>query len=164
MDRALGNGMSFLDKGDPLQAINEFDHSLKIDPQNVQLLYDKALALVIASRFSEARAICDEQFALHPKMLRFLILKGKSYEREKNVTEAINTYNRALELDPFDTDLRLAVMQYALDNQQYDEVIQQASWFIRYKIELKEAYQALGSLEGKDSSYSLISEYLTKAT
>lgn len=170
VNQALSRGMALVDEKRYDEAIQLFDQALEKDQGNMKLLYDKALALFASGRFTEARALCDEAFALHPGSLRFLTLKADSYRAEGNVQATLEGYHRILFLNPGDTDFRVSVMQWALDEGLTEEAKTQAQWLLDHRVNLIEAYTVLGKLSGEGSVEEAIASYLkahppvTKAT
>jgi tetratricopeptide (TPR) repeat protein len=168
-ENALKNGMVLVDQGRYDEAVMAFDEGLEKDATNAKLLYDKAIALFAAGRYDEGCLICEHAFSLYPGMLRFLSLEAESLAEEGKTADALTVYDRILECNPGDTDLRLSVMKQALDAKLYDEAKRYARWFIAHKTNLQEAYATLAVVNGKGSVEEEISSYLkehpvTKAT
>jgi tetratricopeptide (TPR) repeat protein len=81
-------------------ALDALDKLLEGDPDNVDLLYTRAVALRYASRFDEARVVIDQVKLLSPNHGRAHQEEGHLERALGNDTAALACYGRALQLNP----------------------------------------------------------------
>jgi tetratricopeptide (TPR) repeat protein len=102
------------------QALQEFLHSLDLNPKNYWAMYDIAnLYLNNLKDYSSAESYINQAIGLYPDYSYFYITRGDLYRAQGNLPGAILAYQDALTLQPgYQPFLdRLAAAQAALQKQ-----------------------------------------------
>lgn len=105
-------GRAALESGDYTAAIEAFERGLADYPESPELLYSLGVAQYRQERFEDARTCFEEAASLALSQDRdalaeqALFAVGDALFRQGRYAEAIQAYDRALELDPDDTEAR----------------------------------------------------------
>jgi tetratricopeptide (TPR) repeat protein len=86
------------------EALQYFDQALAIDPDNVNALVNKGLALDDLDRSEEAIQYFDRALAIDAEDTDALVDKGLALDNLGRTEEAIQYYDRALAIDPSEVD------------------------------------------------------------
>jgi tetratricopeptide (TPR) repeat protein len=84
------------------KAVEWYDKALASNPNNVDVLSKKGMALSNLYNFTAAHESIDRALAIDPNDADALTAKGWAYHSQRNYTEAIKWYDRALEVNPND--------------------------------------------------------------
>lgn len=82
------------------QAIQCLDKALSWDPENLEALEDKGLALLMSQKVDEAIETLESALKLNKNLVSGYQLLGQAYCFKQWYQKAISTYQKALELDP----------------------------------------------------------------
>lgn len=91
-----------IDQGKYEDAIFYCDKALKIDPNHLYALNNKAFALFNLGRYEEAISYYDKVLKMNPNHLDALAFKGLALFLLGKYDEAISYYDRVLEINPSD--------------------------------------------------------------
>ena len=113
---SIYRGNQFYKEGKYEQAIIEYQKALQLNPTNRDAKFNLANALYRAKNYPEAEKSFTELIEVENKTLaqKSTYNKGVLYSREKKLLESIETYKRALVLDPADENARIN-LQKALE-------------------------------------------------
>ena len=113
---SIYRGNQFYKEGKYEQAIAEYQKALQLNPSNQDAKFNLANALYRAKNYPEAEKSFTELNEVENKTLaqKSTYNKGVLYSREKKLLESIETYKRALILDPADENARIN-LQKALE-------------------------------------------------
>jgi tetratricopeptide (TPR) repeat protein len=81
-------------------ALASYDRALKVQPNNVEALYNRGLILHELKRFDEALASYDRALTRQPDFADALNNRGNTLHELKRFEEALASYNRTLMLRP----------------------------------------------------------------
>ena len=82
------------------EAASEFDKVLKQSPENVEALQGKAVALLQLNRLNEAEAVIKAAIKKNAGLWQAYALLGSVYDRQKLYKSAIESYRRAIAINP----------------------------------------------------------------
>jgi len=97
-------GNSLFDQGNYTDAITYYDRALQINSTDINVLYNKALALDNLDRLGEAITYYDKVLAISPRDTDSLNNKGLVLDKLGKHDEAITYYDKVLAINPSDTD------------------------------------------------------------
>jgi len=97
-------GNSLFDQGNYTDAITYYDRALQINSTDINVLYNKALALDNLDRLGEAITYYDKVLAISPRDTDSLNNKGLVLDKLGKHDEAITYYDKVLAINPTDTD------------------------------------------------------------
>ena len=116
-------GNDLFDQGNYENAITYYDKALNINSTDINVLYNKALALDSLGRLNDAIVYYDKALAINPNDTDSLNNKGLDLDVLGKHGEAITYYDKILTINPVDTDA-LYNKGIALDNLgKHDEAI-----------------------------------------
>jgi tetratricopeptide (TPR) repeat protein len=92
-------GKTLLDKGEPVEAVPQFEAALRLEPDNVANLTNLAVALDLTGRLDEAAASLERSLRLRPDHAPTHSNLGSIRERQGRFAEALRHFTTALELD-----------------------------------------------------------------
>jgi anaphase-promoting complex subunit 3 len=87
------------------EALDYFEKSEKVEPSNSLNKFQKGNVLVQLERYEEALEVYLSLLQQVPKEAPIHIQIGKIYKRLGNVDLALKYFNKALDLDPKDTNM-----------------------------------------------------------
>lgn len=94
-------------KADANKALSIFEKRLKLNPENISTLYNKATALSLAGKKAESDQIfnclfapLDEQIRLYPEAYLLVYQKGAILKEVGRVDEALDEMRRATKMNP----------------------------------------------------------------
>src|SRR2546426_12274741 len=108
-------GNDLFDQGNYENAIKYYDKALEINSTDINVLYNKALALDSLGRHDEAVSYYDKVLAIKPNDTDSLNNKGLDLDVLGKHDEAISYYDKVLLINPTDADA-LYNKGLALDN------------------------------------------------
>jgi len=108
-------GNDLFDQGNYENAIKYYDKALEINSTDINVLYNKALALDSLGRHDEAVSYYDKVLAIKPNDTDSLNNKGLDLDVLGKHDEAISYYDKVLSINPTDADA-LYNKGLALDN------------------------------------------------
>lgn len=91
---------TLLDKREFLEAVEHFEASLQLEPDNVANLGNIAVALSMIGRLDEAATYLERSLQLRPNHAFTHFNLGSIRERQGNLPAALQHYTAAVELDP----------------------------------------------------------------
>jgi len=95
-------GNTLFDQRKYTDAITYYDKALQINSTDINVLYNKALALDNLGRLNEAITYYDKVLAIKPDDIDTLNNKGLALDSLGKHDEAISYYDKVLEIDPAD--------------------------------------------------------------
>lgn len=93
-------GQAWLLAGDTARAFAVQSAAIELDPEDAELLVDRALTLATAQNYWEAIDDLNEAVNLAPNRADILIFRGSAYRYVDALELATDDINRGLELDP----------------------------------------------------------------
>lgn len=81
------------------QALIAFEKALRMDPDNLQFLFDKGTTLMELGRPQDAFVTFNKILQMQPSSNMY-VTAGKALERQNKPREALKLYEKAIELDP----------------------------------------------------------------
>lgn len=81
------------------QALVTFDRALRIDPNNVYVLLEKGHTLMELGRADDAFTVFNKIVQMQPSSTMY-VTAGKALERQNKPREALQYYEKAIQLDP----------------------------------------------------------------
>lgn len=94
------DGTSYLQEGDNLSALSNFNKCLQLDPNNSYALVNRANAKENLKDFAGSVYDTNEALRINPNNFYAHLNQGCDHYTYSNYVEAINSYNTALKLDP----------------------------------------------------------------
>ena len=102
----INKGEDLYNLGNYDEAIKYYDKALSIDPNNIQALYSKGLAIYNWDKY-EAIKYYDKALSIDPNNTHALYSKGLALDSLGDRDEAIKYYDKALFIDPNNDDILL---------------------------------------------------------
>ena len=96
-------------------SIGVYDKALE-RTYDYRLLYNKALTIANLGDFEQAAALCQEGHGSFPYILAFKKAQAKYYIELERWQDAASSYIEVLELDPYDTSTRKALISLYVTN------------------------------------------------
>jgi lipoprotein NlpI len=93
-------GEDWLDKGEPDNAIKDFDECIRLDPTNASAFVSRGIAWALKKEHDKAIRDYDEAIRLDPKNTLAFCNRGFSWWHKKENDKAIRDYDEAIRLDP----------------------------------------------------------------
>lgn len=93
-------GLIYCHKKNYLEAINEFDAVLNIDPNDVSTLINKGSILNDLGYFNNALEVLEKAISISPSIAQAWSNIGIAYNKLGFTDSALNAYNKAIELKP----------------------------------------------------------------
>ena len=148
--------------GNITDAQSIYDEILETEPENDQVLYLKSLILYHSGKVNESIILLNKAISISP-LPEYYNLLGNSYSVKKDFTNAINSYNKSLELD-----LNNFMAHYALgllyeQNNALNEAIKSLLKTIESKPDFADAYFTLGRAYFKKQESLKSAQMLLKA-
>lgn len=111
------DGLALQRKGRQEEAIERFDKAIEIEPDNLEIIYDKAVSLQMSLRFDDAISLYDRVLSVNPGDFASLVNKGLCFSNpaKKMLEEAVLCFDEALRTAPNDSGV-LSLKGYALDS------------------------------------------------
>lgn len=104
-EQLLADAAAALRRGDAGAALSLIGQAEAVQPHDVQIKMQRALALRMSGAFPAAVAALDEALALDPYNFLALLSKGALVEKVSGERAAARVYQNALKLAPADADL-----------------------------------------------------------
>lgn len=107
-------------------SIGVYDKALE-RTYDYRLLYNKALTIANLGDFEQAAALCQEGHGSFPYILAFKKAQAKYYIELERWQDAASSYIEVLELDPYDTSTRKALISLYVTNNEPSKAADQAT-------------------------------------
>ena len=107
-------------------SIGVYDKALE-RTYDYRLLYNKALTIANLGDFEQAAALCQEGHGSFPYILAFKKAQTKYYIELERWQDAASSYIEVLELDPYDTSTRKALISLYVTNNEPSKAAEQAT-------------------------------------
>lgn len=107
-------------------SIGVYDKALE-RTYDYRLLYNKALTIANLGDFEQAAALCQEGHGSFPYILAFKKAQAKYYIELERWQDAASSYIEVLELDPYDTSTRKALISLYVTNNEPSKAAEQAT-------------------------------------
>ena len=98
-------GLFWYNVGDDEEALQFFDASLKIRPNDSETLYYKSLSLANLNEFKKALKVIDKAIKIDSNDDRFWNDKGNFLTRLNHISKAEKSFNKALKINPADSTI-----------------------------------------------------------
>jgi lipoprotein NlpI len=93
-------GVAYRIKGQHDRAIQDFDQTIRLNPQNVQTFIDRGISYEAKGQHDRAIQDFDQAIRLNPQNAWTFIDRGISYEAKGQHDRAIQDFDQATRLDP----------------------------------------------------------------
>jgi lipoprotein NlpI len=93
-------GAGWLQKGEPDNAIKDFDECIRLDPTDSAAFYNRGIAWSDKKDYDRAIKDYDEAIRLDPKNAYAFNNRGNAWRAKKDYDRAIKDYDEAIRLDP----------------------------------------------------------------
>ncbi|MCX8173529.1 MAG: tetratricopeptide repeat protein [Thermoplasmata archaeon] len=143
-------------------AIKCYNEALKLSPDNVAALYNKANALLQIGRNEEALRILEKLVKNNPDIEEIWNNLGNIYARRGKVEEAVKAYTKAIELNPDYTVARYNLGMVLAQRGEYAAAMDQFSRVLERE-EMVEAYCAMASCEYATNNFQQALKTINKA-
>ena len=171
INRHLDLGQKYLEEQDYEQALVEFDKAIAIDPKNIDAYIGKAqtyqgmgdIELSIQT-LEEAYEKIDSR-RIEDSLISAYMEQSQKYIDNKQYDEALNAYDRLLELDRNDNDIQSGVEELLqeyinslTEQQRYDEIqdLEEKYADKASKVEFPKAYEQIDNPELMQNIYRLM--------
>lgn len=114
-------------RGDAAGALTTFRAALSHDPTNAQLIVRVIAALNATGQFAEAESHARQLLAEHGTIAEAHFVRGRALLGLGNAEQAVQEFNRAIELDATRADFRAYAAEGNLGLGQYGAALEQAS-------------------------------------
>ena len=104
-DELFAAGLFWYDMDDNVEALQFFDASLKIRPNDSETLYYKSLSLANLNEFKKALKVIDKAIKIDSNDDRFWNDKGNFLTRLNHISKAEKSFNKALKINPTDSTI-----------------------------------------------------------
>lgn len=116
--KALAQYLKFMETGEADEAF--YNRVLLLDPKNVQVLYQLAESYRVAGRNVQAEAQYNKLLEIDPKFVAGWVSRGDNAMAMQLYSRAAEFFQKALELQPGSTTLKLKLAEAYVKNKQYD--------------------------------------------
>lgn len=113
-------------------AIANFEKALKLDADNIDAIYGKALAMSDLCRYEDAMRCLNELFEIAPRHYQSRCLYGLCHFKLGNYDKALMAYNTALKIKRTDSDLHLRFADCCEKLELYDIAEEHRELAIKY--------------------------------
>jgi tetratricopeptide (TPR) repeat protein len=130
-------------------AIQDFGEAIRLNPQDPDGFYNRALVYKNKSEYDSAILDFDQAIRLNPSFAQAFNKRGEAYQLKGQRDRAIEDFDQAIRLDPQDADAysnRAIVYQ---GRGQYDRAIQDFDQAIRINPRDEQAYRNRGAVKKK---------------
>lgn len=86
--------------GDGINALREYVRAADLLPENIEAQKRAGTFMLLAGQFQDAQGLADRMLARDPKSVEAHILKANALAGLKDVDGAVQTFEKAVELDP----------------------------------------------------------------
>ncbi len=121
-----------------------------LEQEDYKVIYNQALDLAYEGNYTEAAQICQEAFEQYPYILAFKKAQAYYLTLTSDSEGACEVYLEILELNPYDSTTRKALISLYQELEMYDKALEQAQilWNQGYKTSenlklIKEIYSSL---------------------
>ncbi len=156
--------LTLLDNKEYGQAVPLLEEAVKLAPEESEGRYNLVLALLANEQFDEAITLSDASFSLFPAHLEFLLAKAFAYREKGDPDHAFVLYYEILAMDKGKYSLHATLMELALEMGYADFAKETALYLLSMHQEEARAFNALATLEGKDSWYAFASSLMKEAS
>ncbi len=161
IDVYIKQGVSLHDKGDYTKAISNYNKALKIDPNNITALAEKAFSLSSLQDYDNSIKICEQAISSDPQSDGLKIVYttyANALDATKKPEEAVEIYNEGIALFPdyyqlyFNRGITLSGIQ------EFDEALLSFQASARLNPEHASSHNAIGriSMIGEDNIPALM--------
>ncbi|KAF5306204.1 hypothetical protein FQR65_LT07481 [Abscondita terminalis] len=109
-------GNLFFKKGDYATAVKHYTEAIKRNPDDPKLYSNRAACYTKLAAFDLGLKDCDRCVELDPKFIKGWIRKGCILQGMQQSSKAISAFQKALEIDPNNTEAIQGYKQCTLDN------------------------------------------------
>lgn len=140
-----------LTSNNPKRTLNKFEQNLASGryANKTAEQYGYALALLENNMHQKAAKVIDPLLKNDPQRIAYLLAHAKQLRLAGKMTQAINTYTKALKLYPKNEALTLQYVEMLLTNQQADKVIKVLTPLLRNTPSTPYFYKLLAQAEGQ---------------
>ncbi|MEM4307900.1 MAG: tetratricopeptide repeat protein [Thermoplasmata archaeon] len=161
-DTWIYRGNLRFENGDFDGAISCYNEALKLSPENVAAMYNKANALLQIGRNEEALKILEKLVKQNPDIEEIWNNLGNIYARRGKIEEAVEAYTRAIDLNPDYTVARYNLGMVLAQKGEYAGAINQFIYVLEREA-MVEAYCAKASCEYAIHDFQEALETINKA-
>ena len=99
-DHAVMDGIAYLNRGKPEQALESFEKVIQLDPKAATGYLGKANALNTLGKWQQSLAYYNKALEIDPKLANAYVNRGIAYAHLEKPKKTIADYEMALKLDP----------------------------------------------------------------
>ena len=125
-DQAYQRAMDHAQKNEIEEAIADYTEAIRLDPENLEYLVNRAEAYCDARMFDKAFEDSAKVLKSDPNNLRALILRGKMFELSGDAASALNEFNSAVEHNPTSSQALFERQNHFGRQGQYDKALADA--------------------------------------
>ena len=107
-DAATRNGMALVNQKQYPEAIEAFNHAIKIDPEHAPAYHGRGVAYLNQGNLDQALIDLNEAIRLDPNDARALYHRGVVYFRTKNFDQSLADFTEVIRLRPDSANAYLA--------------------------------------------------------
>jgi tetratricopeptide (TPR) repeat protein len=138
--------MALAEKGQFLDAVEQFQLSLELTPDNPATHGNLAVALMKLGRLDEAASHLEQSLRLRPEAAKTHFNLGHVRQRQRRLPEAVQHYTDALRLDPHLTEAGIACARVLTDLGEFAQARQQLDLLLNSDPASPHLYTELGRL------------------
>ncbi|XP_057670576.1 stress-induced-phosphoprotein 1 [Diorhabda carinulata] len=117
-EKEIGN--EFFKKGDYATAVKHYTEAIKRNPDDAKLYSNRAACYTKLAAFDLGLKDCDKCVELDPKFIKGWIRKGHILQGMQQQSKAISAFQKALELDPNNTEALQGYRSCTIENANLD--------------------------------------------
>jgi tetratricopeptide (TPR) repeat protein len=100
----VNRGLGYADEGQVDRAIEDYDHAIRLDPNDTHALISRGLTYADKEQYDRAIGDCDHAIRLNPNDAQGFVCRGLVYARKKH-DRTIEEYDDAIQLNPNDINI-----------------------------------------------------------
>ncbi len=143
-------------------SVQLYKEAALLDSSQASYQYNEQLALFHLGDYDQVLEKSHSSFKNFPTHLSFLFLQAKALTQEKQYEKALQVYQRIFSLNPALYAERLEVATQAASWGFKEQATELALALVREHQREKDAFTLLSKLEGEESWYAYMLQYLTK--
>ena len=156
-------GIAYLEKNDYDRAIDDFNHSIKLDPGNGETYYNLGNAYYKKQEYDKSLKNFNLALRLNNSHIKAYINRGNLYYKTGNYELALSDFNKALTLAPYSYIAYTARGNVYFDKKEYKKSLSDYNQSLKIAPDFAETYNNRGMLYGVIKEYDKAIEDFTMA-
>lgn len=155
-----GRGLFYLDQGNFVLAMSDFNKALEINPNFRDAYINRGTIYYKQNKIPQAIADYNKAIQLNPGLVEGYINRGSAYDKLGDLAQAVSDYTKAIELNPEKSEAynSRGLVYYKLNK--LSESISDFNKAIELSPDQEKAYMDRGSSYAKQENYSqAVSDY-----